>query len=548
MFNRTTFILVILGLLVSCSNPDISISIDETTIGRHVEELSKDYYLGRKPFTEGETRTITYLKNELEGMGVKPGNGESYYQEVPMVEITSYPAEEMIISGKGETKTLKLSDDFVANTRRIQEEISVEDSEIVFCGYGIVAPEYGKNDYAGIDMKGKTALVLVNDPGFGQEDESYFNANTMTYYGRWSYKFDAAPLQEAEAVIIIHETASAGYPWFVVQTGWSGAQLNLERDPDEYLCAVEGWVTLDVAKSLMEQAGQDFAQLIRDARTKDFKPVPLGLNMSVSMTNTYKRDQSQNVVGLIEGTTRADEYIIYSAHWDHMGVGAAVDGDSIYNGALDNASGTGSLLAIAEAFAKMDQAPERSILFLFVTAEEQGLLGSAYYAANPIYPITKSVANINMDALNPFGAMNDLTIIGYGQSDMDDYAKSAAEKQGRYVQGGQEPEKGFFYRSDHFNFAKVGIPALYAQGGYDHKEKGKDYAMEKQNEFTSKRYHKPSDEYDETWDLSGLQQDAQLFYEIGKRLADETTFPEWKEGSEFKAKRDEDMKNARLKG
>ena len=546
-----SIVIILLTLFMGCESTDttVDIEIDATTIGKHVEEISKDKYLGRKPFTAGETITINYLKDQLQNLGLKPGNGGSYFQEVPMVEITSSPSETMTISGKGKTKTLTLSDDFVANTRRIQDKIDIEESEMVFCGYGIVAPEYGKNDYEGIDMKGKTAVVLVNDPGFGQEDQSYFNANSMTYYGRWSYKFDAAPLQEAEAILIIHETASAGYPWFVVQTGWSGAQLNLEADPDDYLCALEGWITLDVAKDLMEQSGQDFAQLIRDARTKEFKPVPLGLNMSASMTNSYKKDKSQNVMAVIEGSKRPDEYLIYSAHWDHMGVGSAVNGDSIYNGALDNASGTGSLLAIAEGYSKLPKAPERSVLFLFVTAEEQGLLGSAYYAANPVYPITKSVANINMDALNPFGKMKDLTIIGYGQSDMDDYAAEAAKTQDRYVQGGQEPEKGFFYRSDHFNFAKVGIPALYAQGGYDHVEKGKEYAMERQNDFTSKRYHKPSDEYDDTtWDLSGLQQDAQLFFNIGHKIANESTFPEWKEGSEFKAKRDEDMKKAALKG
>ena len=545
---KAAFGVLILFILVSCSQPEEQVVIAANTIEKHVSEISKDYYLGRKPFTEGETRTIQYLKNELESLGLQPGNGDSYFQEVPMVEITSTPSETMTISGKGKTRSLKLSEDFVANTRRIQDEISVENSEMVFCGYGIVAPEYGKNDYEGIDMKGKTAIVLVNDPGFGQEDDQYFKGNTMTYYGRWTYKFDQGPLQDAAAVLIIHETASAGYPWFVVQTGWTGAQLNLEKDPDEYLCAVEGWITLDVAKELMAWSGQDFAQLIRNARTTEFKPVPLGLDMSVTMTNAYKKDKSQNVIAKLEGSERPDEYILYSAHWDHMGVGKAVDGDSIYNGALDNASGTASLLAIAEGYGSLPVAPDRSILFLFVTAEEQGLLGSAYYATRPIYPITKTVANINMDALNPFGEMNDLTIIGYGQSDMDDYAKAAAEEQGRYIQGGQEPEKGFFYRSDHFNFAKVGIPALYAQGGYDHKEKGKEYAMEKQNEFTSQRYHKPSDEFDDTWDMSGLKQDAQLFYNIGLKLANENTFPEWKEGSEFKAKRDEDMKNARLKG
>ena len=542
----------ILALLIAyaCSSTDDTqaITIDTKTIQTHLVEISDDRYLGRKPFTKGETITVNYLREQLQQMGVEPGNGDSYFQEVPMVEIISNPSSTMTIGGNGSSTTLELREDYVGLTRRIQDEINIDDSELVFCGYGIVAPEYGKNDFDGVDLKGKTAVVLVNDPGFGQEDENYFKGNTMTYYGRWTYKYDEAARQGAEGIIIIHETASAGYPWFVVQTGWSGAQLHLESPPDKYFCALESWITLDAAKVIMAQSGQDFAQLIRDARSREFKPIPLGLKMTVSMSNTYKRDQSQNVVGLIPGSERADEYIIYSAHWDHMGVGAEVNGDSIYNGALDNASGTACLLAIAEGFTQLKKRPERSILLLFVTAEEQGLIGSAYYAENPIYPITKSVANINMDALNPFGKMKDLTIIGYGQSDMDDYAQEAAAGQERYVQGGQEPEKGYFYRSDHFNFAKVGIPALYAQGGYDHFEKGKEYAMQKQNEFTNQNYHKPSDEYNDSWDMGGLQQDAQLFFNIGLKLASETSFPEWKEGSEFKAKRDEDMRKAALKG
>ncbi|HQU52979.1 MAG TPA: M28 family metallopeptidase, partial [Saprospiraceae bacterium] len=464
--------------------------------------------------------------------------------KVPMVEITGHPAEEMKISGQGAAIDLQLDKDFVATTQREEEKITLNGSELVFCGYGIVAPEYGKNDYAGMDMHGKTALVLVNDPGFRQDDSVYFKGNTMTYYGRWTYKYEEGARQGADAVIIIHETNMAGYPWFVVQSGWSGARLGLQstnKNADK--CAIESWITLDAAKRIMEAAGLDFAQLIQNARKPDFKPQSLGMTVSTSLENTFKYDESRNVVGKITGSSHPDEYILYSAHWDHFGIGKVVDGDSIYNGALDNGSGTAGLLAIAKAFTKLPKAPDRSVIFLFVTGEEQGLLGSQYYAEHPIYPIPRTIADINMDGLNPNGPMKDLTITGLGQSDMDDIAKEEAAKQGRYILGEQEPEKGYFYRSDHFNFAKVGVPALFAQGGYDHAEKGKEYAMEKQKDYTANRYHKPQDEYDKTtWDLRGIKQDMQLFFNIGIRLADGQEMPQWKANSEFRAKREADLK------
>ncbi len=539
--------LFILGL--GCEQKPHMASIDGNSLKAHLVELSSDVYLGRKPFGPGDIKTITYLKDRLESMGVKPGNGDSYFQDVPMVEISGHPDNTMQISGGKKDLTFDYKEDFVSTTLQIREDIRVSNSEMVFCGYGIVAPEYGKDDYQGIDMKGKTAVVLVNDPGFGTEDEKYFKGNTMTYYGRWTYKYEEAARQGASAIMIIHEVNMAGYPWFVVEAGWSGGQLHLRSENNNQdRCELEGWITLDAAKQLMESADLDFAALIQQAKTKEFKPTPMGLTLSHGLKNTFKYDESKNVVGMIPGTSDPEEYIIYSAHWDHLGVGQPVNGDSIYNGALDNGSGTAALLSIAEAFSTT-HAPKRSIVFLFVTAEEQGLLGSAYYAANPIFPVATTIANINMDALNPSGEMKDLTVTGYGQSEMDDIAKEEAARQDRYILPDQEPEKGYFYRSDHFSFAKVGIPALYAQGSYDHREKGKDYAMEMQKEFTSKHYHKPSDEYsDETWDLSGIIQDAQLFYNIGYRLSNGDERPQWKPGSEFKARRDEDLRKAGLKG
>ena len=535
---------LVLAALVACQTTQQPVTVESSDFDQYLSVLASDSLQGRKPFTKGEELTVDYLKNEMQDMGIEPGNGDSYYQKVPMVEITGHPAEEMKISGQGAAIDLQLDKDFVATTQREEEKITLNGSELVFCGYGIVAPEYGKNDYAGMDMHGKTALVLVNDPGFRQDDSVYFKGNTMTYYGRWTYKYEEGARQGADAVIIIHETNMAGYPWFVVQSGWSGARLGLQstnKNADK--CAIESWITLDAAKRIMEAAGLDFAQLIQNARKPDFKPQSLGMTVSTSLENTFKYDESRNVVGKITGSSHPDEYILYSAHWDHFGIGKVVDGDSIYNGALDNGSGTAGLLAIAKAFTKLPKAPDRSVIFLFVTGEEQGLLGSQYYAEHPIYPIPRTIADINMDGLNPNGPMKDLTITGLGQSDMDDIAKEEAAKQGRYILGEQEPEKGYFYRSDHFNFAKVGVPALFAQGGYDHAEKGKEYAMEKQKDYTANRYHKPQDEYDKTtWDLRGIQQDMQLFFNIGIRLADGQEMPQWKANSEFRAKREADLK------
>ncbi|MFN7115651.1 MAG: M28 family metallopeptidase [Saprospiraceae bacterium] len=509
--------------------------IDSTLIAQHLKTLASDEFLGRKPFTEGETKTVAYLEGELKKLGLEPGNNGSYFQEVPLVEITPVPDSTMQIKGKNGNFTLKLRDDYVLYTQREQENIQVKDAELVFCGYGVVAPEIGWNDYAGMDMKNKIAVVLVNDPDFGGGDTTLFKGNTMTYFGRWTYKYEEAARQGALGVLIIHETRAAGYPWLVpqgslvprlsLQTGNNGANYT----------AIQGWMTLTAAAQLFKAANVKGDELFTKAKQKGFKPIPLGLTASTGVKNTFKKSTSRNVVAMLRGTERPDETIIYSTHWDHLGVGAPVEGDSIYNGAVDNASGTAALLAIAKAFTQLPEKPKRSMVFLFVTAEEQGLLGSEYYAAHPIFPVNKTVANINMDALNPNGRMKDLTIVGFGQSDLEDYARAEAEKQGRYVQPEQEPEKGFYFRSDHFNFAKIGIPALYASGSYDHWEKGKEYARAKSDEFEAAHYHQPSDEYTTgAWDLGGITQDAALFYNIGLKLANETTFPDWKTGSEFK--------------
>jgi len=532
--------LLLLLLMTSCYiavNPKNDVKeVDQSTIGNHIEQLASDDFLGRMPFTEGETKTVNYLKTAFEEAGLQPGNGNSYFQDVPMVEITGTPSETMKITGVKTNFDLNYFDDFVALTLKTDAKVSLENSELVFAGYGVVAPEYGRNDYEGIDWEGKTAVVLINDPGFGSGDPELFKGDEMTYYGRWTYKYEEAGRQGAAGVIIIHETAPASYGWNVVQSSWSGAQLNLESDAP--VADVQGWISLDAAKKVFEASSLENKNFQEMARAKDFKAVSLGLKASVNITNKIKKDVSKNVVAVLPGSERKDEYIIYSAHWDHLGVGRPVKNDSIYNGAVDNASGTACLLAIAEAFKKGNQ-PKRSIVFIAVTAEEQGLLGSGYYAENPIYPPKKTVANINMDAIESPGPMKDLTITGYGQSEMDEYAKDAANKQGRYIIPDPEAEKGYFFRSDHFNFAKIGIPALYASGTYEHFEKGIEFVKQKKEEYQTNKYHQPSDEYDpETTELSGIQLDAQLFYEIGLRLSNEDYFPKWYDKSEFKAIRD----------
>jgi Zn-dependent M28 family amino/carboxypeptidase len=528
------------GCNASVETEEESIVIDTLSIDRHLSVLASDDFMGRKPFTEGEEKTIHYLESELKAMGLKPGNGDSYFQEVPMVEITGAQSEVMTVTGSGQSMSFNTNEDVVVYTERVEEEIGIKDSELVFAGYGIVAPEYGWNDYEGLDVKGKTVIVLVNDPGFGEGDSTFFKGDQMTYYGRWTYKYEEAARQGAAGVLIVHETVPAGYPWLVVQSSWTGAKLNLDDANPPYKCAIQGWITRKMAVQLFSAAGiKDYSAL---ARSKDFKPVALGLKGTVSVTNAIKRDMSHNVVAMLEGSKRPDEYIIYSAHWDHLGVGEPVDGDSIYNGAHDNASGTVGLLTIAETFAKMKQKPERSVVFLFVTAEEQGLLGSAYYAQNPLFPPNQSVANINIDGLPAYGEMKDLTITGYGQSEMDNYAKAEADKQGRYVIPDPDPGKGYFFRSDHFSFAKIGIPALFASGSFESKEKGKEFIEEKTKEYLAIRYHQQADNYiPEEWDLKGIAQDAKLLFRLGNRLANETYFPKWNEGSEFKAKRDADM-------
>ena len=523
----------------TASVPTPADGITASLIGQHIKVLASDEYQGRRPFTTGEEKATAYLAAEFKKLGLQPGPDGSYFQDVPLVEITGTPDPTATLVGNDKSLTLKYRDDYMFLTEREQPTVVIKNSPLVFAGYGVVAPEYKWDDYAGLDVKGKTVVVLINDPGNAGNDTTLFKGKAMTYYGRWGYKYEEAMRHGATGLLIIHDTKPASYPWTVVQSSNGGAKLHPQTpDHGASKLAVEGWITLDAAKRLFTAAGQNYEEAYTAANKPGFHGKAFGLNLSTTLHNKITLKASKNVVAVLPGTTRPKEYIIYTAHWDHLGIGKPIAGDSIYNGALDNASGCAGLLTIANGFAQAKQKSARSIVFLAVTGEEQGLLGSAYYAAHPLYAPASTVANINMDGLLGFGPMRDLTITGYGQSDLDDYARAAAKEQNRYVLPDQHPETGSFYRSDHFSFAKIGVPALYAKGEFDSRLRGKAFIEERRKDFEAKRYHQPADEYDPQWNLRGAEQDARLLFRIGQRLASETTFPQWKAGSEFKATRD----------
>jgi len=525
-------------------------SVDPNAILAHTKVLSSDEYEGRGPGTNGEDLTVRYLVDQFKMLGLKPGNTDgTYVQKVPLVGITPAPAPLVLESDK-QKLTLKWKDDFVASTKHVANSVSLGDSELVFVGYGIVAPEFNWDDYKGLDVLGKTLVMLVNDPPVpdpsnpSQLDPKVFGGKAMTYYGRWTYKYEIAAQKGAAGVFIVHETGPAGYPFEVLQAS-AREQFGLATpDKNGSRALVEGWITLDRAKALMKMAGQDFDALKKRAATREFKPVPLGATASITLHNTLRTIDSQNVVAKREGSDPAlkDEYVVYTAHWDHLGVGPDVNGDRIYNGAKDNAIGVAGLLELARAFTKVSPAPKRSILFLSVTAEEQGLLGSQYYSVTPIYPLRNTLANVNMDGLNVHGRTKDLTLVGYGASDLDDYARDAAAEQGRVIGPDPETEKGFYYRSDHFNFAKQGVPALDPDEGTDFIGKPADYGQKLRDDYTEHDYHKPSDVIKPDWDLSGAVEDLKVFFAVGYRVAQSSTFPDWKPGNEFKATRDRMLK------
>jgi Zn-dependent M28 family amino/carboxypeptidase len=509
------------------------------------QRLSSDEFEGRKPGTIGERMTTTYLIDQFKSMGLKPGNGDSYLQSVPAVETTLLDGDKVAlhVTAGGKVETYNYRGDLIVGTLQGVPDVAVKDADMVFAGYGIVAPEYHWNDYAGLDVKGKIVVVLVNDPGHA--DPALFKGRNMTYYGRWTYKYEEAARQGAAGCLIVHETGAAGYPWEVVVNSWSGPQFSLVPDATTPpRLAVAGWLTGDAAKRLFTAVGADLDALEKTAVKPGFTPVPLKASASIAFHNQIRSMQTDNVLALMPGTARKDEVIVYSAHWDHFGRDPTLKGDPIYNGAVDNGTGLSALLEIADAFAHQNPPPQRSVLFLAPTMEEAGLLGSQYYTLHPAFPMTRTVAEINMDELIPMGRTHNMAIIGFGQSQMDQYLVDALKPRGRTISADEEPEKGFFYRSDQLNFARLGVPVLYARGGFDKLDGGVAAGRAAYDDFTAHRYHKPADNYDPNWDLSGVIEDVQALYAVGKRLADESTFPQWLPGSQFGAVREASLKAA----
>ena len=535
-------IIVVLALASSVSAE----SIDPARLRRHVETLASDEFEGRAPGTAGETKTVEYLAEAFRSAGAQPGNPDgSYFQEAHLVGITS--EVQTVIAAGGRTFSPEPINDYSAISRRLLEQDQVTDSEIVFVGYGVVAPEYGWDDYKGVDVRGKTLVMLINDPPVthpsGKLDDEVFRGRAMTYYGRWTYKYEIAAEKGAAACLIIHETGPAGYPFAVVGSNAGREHFDLKTVTGKReRTAVEAWMTWEFSKQLFEAAGQDLTALKASAAKRDFKPVTLKAKASFTVKNAIRDVRSRNVLATVPGRDPAlrDEYVIFSSHWDHLGRDERMTGDNIFNGATDNASGTAVLLELARAFATLpgEQRPARSLLFLAVTAEEMGLLGSRYYAQNPLYPLERTIANINIDGANHFAATKDVEVIGSGATTIEDIAHQVASDQGRVVTADTQPEKGFFYRSDHFEFAKVGVPAFYGKAGRQPIDKPADYIDRKRSAYIANDYHKVSDELREDWDFSAMVQEADFLFALGRRVADSTVAPEWRAGNEFKARRD----------
>ncbi len=539
----------VLALTTACQKdvavdalPQVEVpALSEATMKDVTRELSLDSYEGRAPGSVGEEKTVAYLIAKYKAAGLEPGNNGSWTQDVPLIEITAKNVSALTIADRsGKAMSFAYGNEYVIGSYRETPKTDIKQSEMVFVGHGIVAPEKGWNDYAGVDVKGKTVVVMVNDPDFENEGlDGPFGGKAMTYYGRWTYKYEEAARQGAAAVLIIHDTAPAAYGWNVVNSSWTGTQfLAQSKDGGKSQTKANGWIQKSVAKKIFAAAGQDLDKQMAAAKQKGFKAVPLNLTASMNFENDIARKASKNVIGVMKGTKRPDEYVLYTAHWDHLGrCTAAADGDDICNGAVDNATGTAALVALAEGFAKAG-APERSVVFLAVTAEESGLLGSKFYAENPVFPLSQTVGGVNMDAFSMSGPAKNLTVIGKGKSQLDLYLEAAAKSEGRTPESEPTPEKGFYYRSDHFSFAKLGVPMVYFEGGDDLVTGGKAAAMAAAEDYEKNRYHAPGDEFDEKWDWSGVMSDLKLYYRIGRMLAMTDAWPNWNDGDEFRAVRD----------
>jgi Zn-dependent M28 family amino/carboxypeptidase len=536
-------ILIILSTVIVCACSSVikntgEDAIQYKNIGKHIAELSSDRYMGRMPMSATEGITVDYIAEQMKEIGIEPANNGSYFQEVPMLAISSKMAETLDFdTPKGMLKFKKLVD-YVSFSRRMEEEETLSQSELVFAGFGITAPEFGRDDFQGMDLKGKTLLIFVNDPGYGTSG-AYFKGNTMTYYGRWTYKFEEAARRGARGCLIIHETGPAGYPWQVVRNNGETTKLYLKPENGyKDRCAFEGWISQTAAEQLFTACGLSFEKARKIALQKDFRPVALPVKVSGWMKSSFGASTSRNVCGVIRGSKHPDEVVIYTAHWDHLGVGLAVKNDSIYNGATDNASAVAWMLEIARGF-KNGPAPERSVLFLSVTGEESGLLGSSWYAEHPFFPMGKTVACINTDVMLFLGKFKDVTLTGSGQSELDEWVRKEAEKQGRYIAPDPNPENGMFFRSDQFPLVKKGVPAIYAKG-YIHAEKyGREATLKILESYWKNTYHTPFDEYHaSTDDLSGIVEDAKLLFRVGTNLANTEVWPAWNDDSEFKAVRE----------
>jgi Zn-dependent M28 family amino/carboxypeptidase len=542
---KGTIILLVVAFLSSCTLVKKK-SGEETilykNIEKHIAELSSDRYLGRMPMSATEGITIEYISGQMKEIGLEPANNGSYFQEVPLLAVSTKISNTLDFNTpKGLLKFQKMVD-YVTFSRKMEEEQSLDQSELVFAGFGITAPEYGRDDFQGMDLTGKTILVFVNDPGYGTTD-SYFKGNTMTYYGRWTYKFEEAARRGAKGCLIIHETGPAGYPWQVVRNNGETAKLYLKPENGYFdRCAFEGWISQTAAEQIFSACGMSFDQAKKMAVQKDFKPVILPVKVSGWMKSSFETNISRNVCGLIKGSKHPEEVVVYTAHWDHLGVGIMVNGDSIYNGSTDNASAVSWMLEIARGF-KSAPVPERTVLFLSVTGEESGLLGSSYYVEHPFFPMEKTVAIINTDAMLFFGKYKDAMLTGSGQSELDEWVKQEAEKHGRYIAPDPNPEKGMFFRSDQFPFVKLGVPAIYEKGYVDAEKYGKVETMKMVDRYWKEIYHTPFDEYHpSTDDLSGIVEDAKLLYCVGSNLANSKSWPKWNTDSEFRRVREESRK------
>ena len=527
--------------LIGCSDEH---TIQEDNLHKHTKILSSDEFGGREPGTAGGELTKRYIENEFKSYGLKPINDE-YLLEVPLSKMEVDLSESYLsIEINNKTRNLTPGKETVFWSKRVKEKININDSDLIFMGYGIIAPEYEWNDYEGVDVTGKTLVILINDPGFATQDPNLFNGNAMTYYGRWVYKFEEAARQGAEALIIIHDTEPAAYPWQVVETSWSGAQIDLKReDLGANRIKLESWITYDIASELFEKSGLNIEEQKMNALKKNFKPVPMeGLKLNAQLSNKINFSSSHNVAAVKQGTVRPNEYILFIAHWDHLGTkdGHSPINDQIYNGAVDNATGVAGILELANFFSTEET--DRSLLFLAVTAEESGLLGSEYFAEYPPIELANIVAGYNFDGVLPVGKTNDVIVVGYGASDLEDLLEEELDKVGKYITPDPFPEKGFFYRSDHISFAKKGVPMLYADGGIDKADGDKKSGEKISIDYTKYHYHQPSDEYDDSWDLSGFQEHLVITSKMAKKLANSDEWPAWYEGNEFKLIREESRK------